>query len=62
MIDKYHSAVDELLPAELELMMPDIETVHLGLAPGHSRYKYFNDLFLILLLDRLKTSCMFIIG
>ena len=39
MIDKYHSAVDELLPAELELMMPDIETVHLGLVPGHSRYK-----------------------
>ena len=39
MIDKYHSAVDELLPAELELMMPDIEKVHLGLVPGHSRYK-----------------------
>ena len=37
MIDMYHSALDELLPAELELMMPDIEIVHLGLVPGHSR-------------------------
>ncbi len=37
MTDKYHSAIDSLEDAEMELMMSDIEVVHQGLKPGRSR-------------------------
>jgi hypothetical protein len=38
MVDKYDGAVCSLDPAEMELMMSDIEIVHHGLHSGHSRF------------------------
>lgn len=37
MVDRYHECSEHLEDAEMELMMEDINYVHQGLRPGHTR-------------------------
>jgi dynein heavy chain len=37
LVDKYHGAIDSLLPAEEELMIPELMVTQTSLNPGHSR-------------------------
>ena len=37
LVDKYHSAIDSLNPAEEELMLPELSVTQTSLSPGHLR-------------------------